>query len=545
MTPTAIIRRLASLRSDPRKNLAPKRAGNCIVRVEILEPRTLLSATVPVQFSLPTAVYTQNFFVSITAQLNAPYTQTVGQQLSFSTGDWVYYDSSINDYSKADGSTPSSSLTFQLNGFTKDPHNAEMMQATVNIPHTDVVSGHIVMGVGSAPTVTYSVNPQTQKGGISAPTPGGANYNKIYGLFEYAMAGSLIDVDMSEVDQVGFPFNITTTPAAPPPVDLGTGITRTRIDMLNLYLEYIHDKGVTASSFKQLVQKDQTGNVIRIMAPNNHVAYAPSPVPTQTTPTQIPSGSLPANSFFAYWVTATNGYGESTAANYQIQGTAGSSDGHPVQFGSLGLSWGKIDGATGYNIYRAPATYNSVTKLYTVGTPQFLSKWTGTTSGNNATFTDNGTYTPSTRTFPATNYSYFPQNYYFNTALNQFFNYYNTKADSFFIDVPLTMKISGSDQTAIYSLRGKVVNNFSAQDAQGKWHDYIALVLTGTTTTANIQAGFPDTTGQQFAVLLPFFSTNTNMAAMPPAPKWISNPTESPGSMVFGNVSAHHCHVWA
>ncbi|MCE9553776.1 MAG: hypothetical protein K8T91_10445 [Planctomycetes bacterium] len=511
----------------PAISAAKKRASSRMIRVEFLEPRTVMSATsLPIEFTVPTTAMTQEFYVSITAQLNANYN---GMQ----TGDWVYYDPSTNDYALADSTTPSADLTFQVTNFVGTV-------ATIDVPYTPVVSGHIVMGVGSAPVVAYANNPQTNQGGISAPTPGGPNYDKIYGLFEYALAvdastpgNLLVDVDMSEVDQVGFPFTITATPATQDsPVDLGTGITQNRDDMFALYQQYITDKGIYASSFKQLVQKDSTGDIIRIMAPNNYVDYAPSPVPAISSIGQLLPGTLPPDSGFYYWVTATNGYGESMANNPQNQTTKGSSGGHPVEYGSLQVNWTAISGATGYKIYRAPVL-GSGNNIHP-GTPQFLSKWNGTVNGQgNPYFVDNGSYTTTSNTFPTTNYSYFPQNYYFNNALQQFFNYYAT--NTFSIDVPMTMPIAGHDLTAMYTLSGKTVNNFVATGTDNASHNYTALVLTGTTSAANITLGFPDTTGQQFAVLRPYFQQNMNSNLFPPAPIWISNPTESPGVMVFGN----------
>jgi len=512
---------------------------------ESLEARSLMSANpIPFQFTVPTAIQSQDVYVSITSQLNAPYTNKDGTALQ--TNDWVYYvpgtlagggpDFSTGDYFQADSTTPSSDLTFQL---PVSSFSGETL--TIDIPQTPVVSGHIVMSIGNAAVVEYANNPKTNEGGISAPTPGGPNYNTVYGLFEYAMAvdptntsSLLVDVDMSEVDQVGFPFTITTTPAAPSPTDLGTGINRTRIDMLNLYMEYIYDKGAAASSFRQLLQKTPLDYVTRIMAPNNYVSYAPSPIPGSNSATPVYNngiGKLAANSYYSYWVTATNGYGESTQPNYQ-QALTDPADFHDPRLAVL-VTWDKVPGATGYNIYR---TQTGSSTAQPVGQPQFLGTWTGTVNAQGLpTFTDDGTKATTSRTIPTTNYTYFPQNYYFNNVLNQFFSHYTTTNDSFFIDVPMTMKIDGQSQTAIYSLSGKVVSNFQAQDATNAWHNYTALVLTGTTTKANIQAGFPDTTNQQFAVLRPFFSSNTGSSAYPPAPKWLTNPTESPGQMVFGN----------
>ena len=528
MPVNTFLRGLVTLIPGDRRPAAADRKRSRVrsLSIEALESRALMAASpIPIQLTVPTAIQNQNVFVSITSKLNAPYTNSQGILLN--TNDWAYYkpggtsaspDFARGDYFKADSTTPSSDLTFALpvKSFTGET-------LTINVPQTAVVSGHIVMSVGAAAVVTYANNPQTNQGGISAPTPSGSNYETVYGMFEYAMATNpndankmLVDVDMSEVDQVSCPFTITATPPTKnSTVDLGTGITQTRADMFNLYQNYITNLGISASSFKQLVQTDSSGAKVRIMAPNNFVNYTPSPVPVPGLISPTSGTGLKLNTLYYYWVTATNGYGETTSYNYLDAQTSSGQQ-------QMTITWAAVPGATGYSIYRSLTT--SPAQAVWAG------KWIpGTVKGQGNPYYIDAGATLSNKTFPGTNYLYYPQDYYFNNAIRQFFSHYAT--NTFSIDVPMTMKINGQDQTAIYTLSGKTVSNFQAEGTDNAMHNYVALVLTGTTTTA----GFPDTTNQKFAVLRPYFQENMNSTAFPKAPAWISNPTASPGVMVFGN----------
>ena len=82
----------------------------------------------------------------------------------------------------------------------------------------------------------------------SISTPSATNDPNYWGLFEYAITSGGLDIDMSEVDQVGFPFTITTTPAAPIPANDGVGITQHRGDLFNLYSQYIAEPGTRPPS---------------------------------------------------------------------------------------------------------------------------------------------------------------------------------------------------------------------------------------------------------------------------------------------------------
>ena len=165
-----------------------------------------MMATVPVVFSLPSDVQTKGVEVAMFATLKADYTQQSGGAV-IPDGTVVYFDSTLNngagDYAAA---SATSDFTFSL--------TVSAGQATVNLPDTFVKSGQIVIGVGGAPTITFNPATATSPAGTSTPTAF-TNPTNYFGLFEYAIDGSGWNIDLSLVDQIGFPFTVTATPALP------------------------------------------------------------------------------------------------------------------------------------------------------------------------------------------------------------------------------------------------------------------------------------------------------------------------------------------
>ncbi|MFO0959296.1 MAG: beta-1,3-glucanase family protein [Isosphaeraceae bacterium] len=98
------------------------------------------------------------------------------------------------------------------------PNTNATVTATVNVPSflsAPITSGQVVMSVGSAMKL-----PVNNNGSIAAPNAA-SNPNDHFGLFEWgwdshggAQPDGALDIDISEVDQVGIPFQASiTTPA--------------------------------------------------------------------------------------------------------------------------------------------------------------------------------------------------------------------------------------------------------------------------------------------------------------------------------------------
>lgn len=118
---------------------------------------------------------------------------------------------------------------------------------------------------------------------------------------------------------------------------------------------------------------------------------------------------------------------------------------------------------------------------------------------------------------PLNNYDYEPLNQYFTQAILDFFNYYTT--NEFVLDM--------------------------AGDPSGRWSGKAKSITVGGTAYTILQltcsAGIygNNCNGQTVNIYQPFFNQNINAAAIPTvtlqnAPAWLTSPTESGSSMVFG-----------
>ena len=257
---------------------------------------------------------------------------------------------------------------------------------------------------------------------------------------------------MSEVDQVGFPFTITTTPAAPMPAEDGVGITQNRTDLFNLYSQYIAGQGATAALFEESLT---AGTPYRILAPQHLIEGTQAPL--AGAPAYSAGGSLVTGDKYYYWITATDASGETSVSNVtQVVPYNNSQGGHNTPYDTAILNWSASPDATGYNIYRS-LTNDSTTA-------QFVGSSTTTS------FSDPGN-TPTSQAPPANSYTYNPLNAYFNQAIENFFSHY-TAAGSF------TMNRDG------YTFTGQVDTNY-----QTEGHTYTVLELT---TTSLPGQTFPD-----------------------------------------------------
>jgi len=430
----------------------------------------VLSST-PVVINIPTGINPTDVYLQVSAVLTAPYTNNQNTQMA--TGTVVYYDNTFDDYAVA---SPTGSYGFQVTT------NGE----TVDLPNTGVKGGHIAIGIGGAPVATYTTN------GISSPTAA-TNPTTIFGLFEYAYDGNGLDIDLSQVDQVGFPFTITTTPAAPVPANAGVGMTPTRSELFSLYTDYITSQGQTAYLFQQSLA---AGEPYRILAPQNVLTNG-SEIPLVNAPSYAQGGSLTIKLPYYYFVTATNATGESAPSAYTQavpHNLSYRGVNYPQQ--TVVLTWNNVPDATGYNVYRNLTTDPS--------TAQYIGSWT---PGSLNPFSDNGL--PLQAKYPPSNsYTYNALNYYFNPAIDAFFAEYVA---------PNSFQIERDG----YLFQGEV----------GSWTDpatsYSYQVLNLSPTTGPF-------TSQEFLIFRPYFSTNTNMAGMLPPPSWMPHPDQSPAAMILG-----------
>ena len=323
--------RLSAGKKSHRSSPSTKtRLGVRNANVEQLEPRLLMTADpIPVTFNIPPDVVARGVWVSAFGQLTASYTNSAGTALA--NGAIVYFDSSINDYAQA---TSSSILSYQLPG----------TGSILELPNTLIKGGQIVIGVGSAPDVVYN--------GVKIATPvPNLSPNQYFGLFEYSITSGGLDLDISEVDQVGFPFTVTTSPAGAPPAEDGIGIPLHRDVLFQDYAEYLASLGVAGADFLPTLT---AGNGYRILSPKDYLEQAPA--------------SDPLNSYFN---TAIDDFFSSFSATNSFNFTR---DGYNF----TGNTSTYTDAATGLQYPALALTAPGLSGTYYILEPFFSNNGTGT-----------------------------------------------------------------------------------------------------------------------------------------------------------------------
>lgn len=462
-----------------RKSSSDVRRGRRTLSLESCEPRLLMTGSyIPTQFNIPADVSSKGVYAEVSAQLQQQYTNNQGKVLP--SGTYVYYKSSIGDYDSVKPTT--TDFVFTLTGTSP----------SINLPNVYVQSGQIVIGVGSAPIVTYTAQ------GVSTPTVS-TNPTNYYGLFEYSLASNGLDIDLSEVDQISVPFTITTSPAAPTPANNGVGIAQSHANAFSLYPTYLSQQGGTAALFTQALT---AGQPYRILAPETVLESSDAPTLNGITQQSYSKGgNLQLGHTYYYWVTATDASGESApSSSVTVIPYTASIRSHPYNMQTVTLTWNAFAGpsayaATGYKIYRSQTNDPTTAGLI------------GSTSASKMYFTDSGGARIGGAP-PLSSYTYDPLNAYFNGAIGSFFAHY-LPTNSFTIDV------DG------YTFTGNTNTAYPGTDINGNANTYCALVLTSTQIAGN------------FVIYQPWFSTNTNLPGAPAPPQGMPNYTQTPAAMVM------------
>ncbi len=399
-----------------------------------------------------------------------------------------------------------------------------LVTATLNLPDPSingVLSGVIVISVGTP--IALPVTGTSGSPIIGSPTPQ-TNPDDVFGLFEWGLTSDSLDFDVSEVDQVGFPFQVTSVGTSPPPPAdpvLGVGLLQDRDTLFNGFRPYINSLDAASDAGVFLAGAPDNANApfdtgTRITAPQDIIGILQGnpPVGSSAMPTG-PAGTYTSTTAY-YAVTAINatggidgGPGESMASNVLtgVTGTASK---------QLQVTWKSYPYATGYNVYwssSAPVDGQLVN-------PQLI----GTTDGSTLSFTDTtpSSHTGKAQTPPDNNFLYDPLNRYYVPALKDFFDYYRTNL--FVLDDQSTStKWTGNTTDA--DVNGTTYTMLQLTGEAGQWGDLYS--------------------GETLNIYLPVFSSNTDQVPahnggitnFPAPPTWLTNvysPWESPSSMVFG-----------
>ena len=356
-----------------------------------------------------------------------------------------------------------------------------------------VKSGVMVISVGSAIGL-----PVAADGSVGSPTPA-TNLNDIFGLFEWGLNSNDVDFDVSEVDQAGFPFQVTSVGVAPPPPAdpvLGVGMLLKRDALFTGFKTFIN--GLSTSSNAGVFLEGAADNAdapfpinTRIIAPQDIVSVLQADAPVVSSPFATGSGTGSGATVY-YAVTAVSANGESMASNV-VMGIDGT--------GSLEFQWLPYPYAESYNVYWASSAQGTPPVL---SNPQLIAQ---KITGTSYTDTSPGTHTGNRVTPPANNYAYDPLNAYFDQALLDFFSYY--ASNEFVLD----------DQATATKWTGKVSTS----------NGYTILALTGSAGQWGSQYS-----GDVLELYQPLFNSNSNNTSYPAPPSWLTTSTaESASSMIF------------
>ncbi|MBI2827271.1 MAG: hypothetical protein HYX69_21575 [Planctomycetia bacterium] len=446
-----------------RTSANPPRTRAAALGVEALDDRLLLSG-IPVTFQIAPDVATKGVYLSVFGQLQQAYQPSSGPLLP--TNTYVYFDSAVNDYQAA---TTSTNLTFQLTGTSFD------------LPTPQIQGGQIVIGVASAPIVAYT-------GSGFATAKASTNPTNYFGLFEYSIDASGIDVDISEVDQLGFPFTVYS-PDAPFPAQGGIGIARTRPKLFNFYDAYIGALPDAAQVFQQSLTY---GAPYRILSPQDVLEAQEAVSVISATPGT--GGSVPTGNWW-YWVTGTNSYGETGPGLPTFASVTGGNN-------AVTLTWNAMWGATGYKIYRGASTdptQASLVKTITTATTSSTDKAMQGTSG-----------TP-----PRNSFTFNPLNSYFDKAIDDFFKAYEPTS------INPTGKQFVFDRDG-YTFKG--YTNTSYKLTAGDPNTYTVLDLSPSSGPFQ---------NEHFLIFKPHFKDNTSDNNAPWAPSWMPHKDQSPAAMIL------------
>ena len=501
------------------------------------------------------------------------------------TLDWMYWDQSSLSY-VAFSSSESGQDTAPLIDATpqKGSYTAEVT-FTINLLGTQFLkSGVVAMFIGGSTGIPVS-------SGIPASPTTATNPNDLYSLFEftYILQGKppvpTLDIDISNVDQVGFTYTVQSSSAPFPLAKVGSTVPQT-----TLFSQFgtafpggtpfneclIYGEGTVNGSVEQL----------RLLAPQDVLQdiVVPNP-PSFLQPTGTPQSPDPFtdNTYF-YKVSESSASGEtapnpvgvfggfllSTSGTPQASGinVGWQSGGTPVAYTPMNPT------ATAINIYRASepaANAGSPAPTppdsgYGLLTSMSITAWN---VQQGLVFLDKST-SVGAQTPKSSSYGFSPLSTWFDSPLQDFYKEYTANQFALYqfnqnngpngtlwtgkvVDV--TPKVGDAITSMTYIDENGSAN---AIDTTWQWGDgtqtYRVLQLVGNAydpsdySKADISGESGLTEGEyQGAVVniyFPYFTGNTGLTSialsgggtytLPDAPSWLDNAVNGPSQMVFG-----------
>lgn len=434
-------------------------------------------------------------------------------------------------------------------------------------------SGVVAMFIGGCSGISVT-------SGVPASPTTSTNPNDRYSLFEFTYAvgagqsEASLDIDISNVDQVGFTYTVTSTSAPFPLSKVGSPIP------LAPLFKLFEDTFPAGHAFRECLalETGPGGAPLRLLAPQDVLQAVTVPITIDylcpTTPSSQPNTSFADNTYF-YMASETSPTGETAPSQGVFGGFLRDANG-TVTATEINVGW-QASGtpiayaptnpqATGINIYRAEGPQTNSTEpvplpttAYTLLTGMSISDWNAQT---NYVFPDEQTST-SAQTPQATSYGFSALSTWFDKPLVDFFNYYGSNVFSLY----QSNQTTGSNGTLwtgqvfqVSPKQGDAITQLTYIDENGnqksitttwQWGDgtqaYTVLQLVGNAydptdiSNTNLSGVKSLTTGEyQGAVLniyFPYFSGNAEPSGteqLPDAPAWMNNTAYGPSQMVFG-----------
>lgn len=506
-----------------------------------------------------------------------------------STNAWMYWDQATSAYVAFDSGDSGQDKRPLIDATPGRGSYTSAVTFVLNLPATQYLqSGVAAMFIGGSSGIPVS-------SGVPASPTTTTNADDLYSLFEftYVEPGGTttptLDIDISNVDQVGFTYTVRSSSAPFPLSEVGSTVPQTTLftqfgkmfppgNAFNECLSYGQETvGGTARQLRLLAPQD----VLQAVTPPNAPSYlAPTGAPTTPEPfaqntyfymasETSPAGETAPNPGGVFGGFLLNSSGQPQAAGIDIGWQSG---GTPTSYTPTNPS------ATGINLYRASARAADAgtqppsppTTGYGLLTGKTIAEWNA--QPGYVFFDDNpgtGTQTPK-----SSSYGFSALSTWFDRPLQQFFENFTSQQFALY----QFNQNNGPNGTLwagnvadVTPKTGDPITGLKYVDENGKpqsveatwtWGDgtqtYKVLQLSGNAYDANDYsktslAGAGGLTRGEYQgavvnVYFPYFKGNTGLTsidlfgggsyALPDAPSWLSNASNGPGQMVFACAGA-------
>lgn len=499
-----------------------------------------------------------------------------------STNAWMYWDQTTSAYVAFGSGDSGQDMSPLINATPQQGNYTSAVNFVLNLSATQYLqSGVVAMFIGGSSGIPVA-------SGVPASPTTTTNADDLFSLFEFTYiegaATPTLDIDISNVDQVGFTYTVQSSSAPFPLSEVGSTVPQTTLfsQFGNLF--------PAGNPFNECLIYGQetvsgTAQQLRLLAPQDILqAIMPPNAPSYLAPTGAPTTPEPfAQNTYFYMASETSSTGE-TAPNSGgvFGGFLLNSSGQPQAAGiSIGWQTGGTPtaytpmnpSATGINLYRAsaaPADAGTTpppppTTGYGLLTGMTIAEWNA--QSGYVFFDDNmsvGAQAPQ-----SSSYGFSALSTWFDQPLQQFFEHFtsnqfalyqfnqnNTSNGTLWTGNVVT--VTPTTGTAITGLK-YIDENGKSQSITAAWtwgdgtQTYQVLQLVGNAYDANDYsntslAGTSGLTQGEYQgavvnVYFPYFTGNTGLTSidlsgggsytLPNAPSWLNNASNVPSQMVF------------